>query len=86
MSGAGSLIYFSDINYHIAEAYDKEGNSGLAEKYYRTFLEYSIALYPDYFAEHNPKLVNDRSILDKEFSVAEARVVRVFANRLSSVR
>jgi hypothetical protein len=83
LSGAGSLIYSSDINYQIAETYDKEGNSVLAEKYYRSFLEYSIAQYPDYFQERNPKLANDRAVLDKEFTAAETKLNNVLTSRSS---
>lgn len=74
LSGWGSLIYHSDIYYKIAETYDKQGNNTLSGKYYKTFLEYSIALYPDYFQEYDPKLANDRAKLDKEFTVAEEKL------------
>ena len=74
LSGNRSLIYNSDISYQIAETYDKEGSAVVAEKYYRNFLDYSIALYPDYFKEHNSKFIDDRTVLDKEFTAAEAKL------------
>lgn len=81
LSGSRSLIYSSDINYQIAETYDNEGNVVLAEKYYRNFLEYSVALYPDFFQERDSRLTNDRAILDRELSVAEAKLNKVLTNR-----
>jgi hypothetical protein len=83
LSGGSSLIYRSDIYYKIAVTYDKQGNTVLSEKYYKIFLEYSIALYPDYFQERNPKLVNDSTELDKEFTTAEEKLNNVITIRSS---
>ncbi len=68
------LVNQSDIDFKIAQTYDNEGNRQSAANYYKDFLEYSIALYPDFFKEYNDKLVNDRTELDKEFSIAEEKL------------
>lgn len=74
LSGYASLLYFSDVYYQLAETYDRQGTADLARKYYQIFLEYSTALYPDYFKIYNPKLTNDRIVLDNEFTSAENKL------------
>lgn len=70
-------MYRSDVYYKIATTYDKEGNQDLSGKYYKAFLEYSIALYPEYFQKHDSTLVNDWDALDKKFTEAEEKLGRM---------
>lgn len=68
------LISASDVYYKIAKTYDGEKNQKKAATYYREFLDYSIALYPDYFEKYDKKFTNDLDQLDKQFSKAEEKL------------
>ena len=74
LSWSTALLYQSDIYFQIAETYDRENLRDLAAKYYKTFLEYSIALYPDYFEKYDKSYVDNRPTLDKEFTLAEQKL------------
>jgi tetratricopeptide (TPR) repeat protein len=71
---ATALIQSSDIYFKIAETYEGEHQQDLANKYYHLFLNYSIALYPEYFADYGQQYKNDLKRLEEEFSKAEEKI------------
>lgn len=67
------LAYGSDLLYKLAETYDAEGNSLMANVFYREFLECSLDLYPKDFEEFDKKYVNNLDQLNMEFSKADEK-------------
>lgn len=70
---SAAIAYSSDVYFQIAETYASENKDALAKDYYRMFLDYSVALYPDYFKHQDEKYKNDPKVLDQEFAKAEEK-------------
>lgn len=68
------LRYYSNVYFKIGETYEKDGQMELARKYYELFLNYSIALYPAFFAEYDASYKNDFKMLDKALTIAETKL------------
>lgn len=71
---AASMAQHSDIYLKIGRTYELEGKKELSTLYYRKFLDYSLAQYPEYFSRQSPALKNDPQHLKSSFEFVECKL------------